>query len=652
MTVHRLPPFRGSPKVTPTELPVVKPGQPSAAPRPPLESKRAPVLQLDPREVGPAPTASRGLSCVVEHFEGTHHADGTRTPRDAQYQVEQRIRVPKRADFAIDGLSKLEAAGAQRLYDAEVSITRPDGTTATINLMRAANDSVPVDDFYLALEAILAKHTFDLDASHATALGLTMPAGATTVPLTGAAVLAAIDATIAEAVKLADSPSPEAAPIPNETPAVRAHFLTMLKRFAIQAVFHSRDLTTVHVAMGHDPKQSKPLDETMRHDLVESAPLADLAWQLERRPHDPWMDAWLRTEVRRQAPKLLDGLSADPKALYALVQQHPELSFNCSALNPHNLVAMFRWGDSREDCNVLIDPHRLSPHHNGSSTTDIDFQQRAINFLSHHMPREHMGVRHEQRGDWDSKDAAGRLVPFGKLEHAFKTDHAITGSTVLQAIAREGARFYRAAEEQGFTVPWQKLAVPGAVEFVQLDSAYQTLQSTNRVADDLWATQQRLAIEALGKATPKAAAEGRRLLESLTSLSSSSSSPQVELVTAGFATFTASVTEAADRPLVTALGLAAVARLTQLSPASAETVERFVAAAEVVEDTLYAFEPTLAPKEGRLFIGLDTALGLRRQLEQLSVAATEARAANDGSTSLVYERWQQVLTGGFASLAH
>lgn len=616
-----------------------------------VEAQQRPPVMLEAKQATVAPQATRGLPGVIEYYEGTHHAEGERTPRDQQYQAVTRVKVEKRADFAVDGLSKLLRAGGKPIYDRDVVITRPDGSTARINLMKATNDSVPVDDFYLALEEILRAQVFPLDAAHATALGLAFPPGVDHVDLLGSTVLDAIDATIDQAVSLSEKVPPAAAPIPNDSPALRENFLKMLKRFAIQAVFHSRDLTTVHTAMGHDPKREKQLDETLRHDLVEPAPLKDLVWQLERRPHDGWMDAWVRAEVQRQAPELLVGLSDAPRALYELVKAHDELTFNCSALNPHNLVAMFRWGDSREDCNVLIDPHRLSPHHNGSSKSDVDFQQRAINFLSHHMPREHMGVRHEQRGEWDSRGPRGEVVPFGKLEAAFKTDAAISGSTVLQQIARDGARFFRAAEDQGFTVPWQKLKVPGAVEFVQLDSAYQTLQANNRVADDLWVTQRAVAEAASARAPVATAVRARYLLDGLDHLSAATPPARLQGLEASLAELFARATDA-DRDLVVALGLAAVARLTQCAPSSVETTDRFVPVAESIEDVLYRLEPRLAPKDGRLFIGAETAHLLRERLDALPKAAQEARAASDASTALVYESWSQLLRGGFASVAH
>ncbi|MBX7097006.1 MAG: hypothetical protein K1X89_04765 [Myxococcaceae bacterium] len=672
MALKTVDPHRGnrslSARATPSPTPTAKKSSPAArgrrpAAEPSVAPASPPATALTGTSHTVTPFAGKGLEAVghdaygpvVGEYVGTHHAESVRTPRDERYQAAQERHVPKRADFALQGLSLLQRAGERPIYDRPVNITRADGTTASINLMKAANDSIDVDDFYLALEEVLRTENFSLSPTHASWLGLEAAKGATTVPVSGATILSAIDATIAEAVRLSEKSPPEAAPIPSDSPAMRENFLKMLKRFAIQAVFHSRDLTTVHVAMGHDPKKEKQLNETLKHDLVEWAPLKDLVWQLERRPHDPWMDQWLRSEVAQRLPSLVADLPADrlltkdeTRWLYARVKAS-DLTFNCSALNPHNLTAMFRWGDAREDCNVLIDPHRLSPHHNGSSQNDVDFQQRAINFLSHHMPREHMGVRHEQRGEWDTKAADGTVVPFGKLEAAFATDPAIRQSTLLQQIARDGAHFFRAAEEAGFTVPWQKMKVPGTTEFVQLDAAYQTLQSNNTMADDLVVSHTKAAAAALPATTPGMAQKVTALLKEMDALTPGSDPAHVER---SFAALVGAGTRAADHLAVAEVGQALLARLTQLSPGSLKTVDTFVPAAERVEAKLYAFAPELAPTEGHLFLSHDTAHAMRARLDGLAQAAADSRAKGDSSSAQVYADWQRLLEGGFTSVAH
>ncbi len=281
------------------------------------------------------------------YWEGTHEAHGSRSPNDVNYHEPQFRRIAKRADFEIHGLKLLEAA-MPKTFDKEVTITRADGTKATINLMKAADNSVKVDDFYAVLEEVLKRETFELTSEHMRDLGLQPPAGNGVHKVTGVQILQLVDQTIAEAERLSKKNPPEAAPMRGESAAQVNDFKQALRRFAIQTVFHSTDLTKIHTAMGFDPKSNPGMSETLKHDLVEWAPLKDLVWQLSRRPHDAWMDNWVRAEVQRQAPHLLEGITTTEQ-LYQLVEQHPELKFNCSALNPHFMVAMYSWGDSRED---------------------------------------------------------------------------------------------------------------------------------------------------------------------------------------------------------------------------------------------------------------------------------------------------------------
>ena len=258
------------------------------------------------------------------YWVGKHHAGGNRSPRDASYQgdsAHEIFRIAKRVDFATAGLTQLEKAGVKPLFAQDVTITRADGSRQSINLLKAKNNSVPVDTFYAAIEKLLEKHTFSLDAEHAASLGLPASRGINRV--TGKAVLGRIDATLLEAVRLADKTNPEAAPIPNHSKVARKQYLTALRRFMVQTVLHTMDLTKVHTAMGFNPKKVPQLNETLKHDLVERVPLKDLAWQLERRVHEPWTENWLRAEIQAQRPELLKG-NETAAELSALAMNNPE----------------------------------------------------------------------------------------------------------------------------------------------------------------------------------------------------------------------------------------------------------------------------------------------------------------------------------------
>ncbi len=296
---------------------------------------------------------------------------------------------------------------------------------------------------------------------------------------------------------------------------------------------------------------------------------------------------------------------------------------------------------------MLMDPHRLSPHHNANSQEDIDFQKRAVNFLSHHMPREHMGVRHEARGDWE------------KLDHALTTDPAIRDSTLLKAIAQDAAKFYKAAETAGFTVPWQKLEVPEAVHFVQFDSAYQALQVNNKAADDLYLKRTKTVQAELGGASVGVRQAANALMDAMAALRNDADERTVRLlITAASAELKSLFAAAraqgndADKKIATALGEALVARFTQLSARSVQMTELYLPAASKAEQALYDFEPSLKPEEGQMFLQMEQARAFRALLDELPRAAERAIQAGDSSTAQVYRNWTDILQGGFASIAH
>lgn len=586
------------------------------------------------------------------YWEGKHHAGGNRSPRDASYQgdtANEIFRIARHADFAITGLTYLKKAGVEPLFAKDVTLTLGNGSRQVINLMKAKNDSVPVDTFYAAVEKLIEKHTFSLDAEHTASLGLPASRGMNRV--TGKTVLKRIDATLDEAVRLADKANPEAAPIPNHSKVARKQYLTAMRRFMIQTVLHTMDLTKVHTAMGFNSKKYPQLNETLKHDMVERVPLKDLAWQLERRVHEPWMENWLRAEIKAQRSDLLKG-NETAAELYAIALNNPELTFNCSALNPHYTTAMYRWGDSREDANSLMDPHRLSPHHNGNSAQPVDFQKRAVNFLSHHMPREHMGIRHESRGSWDT----AKPGDFGKLEHALSTDPAIRESDILKSIARDASRFFRAMEEKGFAVPWHKLKVPDAPEFVRLDGAYQALQNNNKAADVLYAKQSIAAKKALAHVSAAVAEQGRALLKKIEELSAKSHGTQltepVAQVSEQFFQLVQTSVSLEDKALASALGQTAIARFTQLSGRTVESTRVFTQAAEALEPVLFTAAPELKPQAGHLFMSADNAIANRVKLNDLAAAAKSSAAAGDASTAQTYRNWLRVMAEGFPSVAN
>ena len=307
---------------------------------------------------------------------------------------------------------------------------------------------------------------------------------------------------------------------------------------------------------------------------------------------------------------------------------------------------------TREDANGLMDPHRLSPHHNGNSAQPVDFQQRAVNFLSHHMPREHMGIRHESRGSWD----AVKPGDFGKLEHALATDPAIRESDILKSIARDAARYFRAMEEKGFAVPWQKMKVPNAPEFVRLDGAYQALQNNNKAADVLYAKQSAAAKKAFSTASASIASQGRALLGKIEGLSAKGHGAQltgpVEQVSEQFSRLAKAAASAEDKAVASALGQTAIARFTQLSGRTVEGTRVYARAAEALEPVLFDAVPEFKPQTGHLFMSAENAVTNRVKLNDLAAAAKSSAAEGDASTAQTYRNWLRVLAEGFPSVAN
>ncbi len=109
---------------------------------------------------------------------------------------------------------------------------------------------------------------------------------------------------------------------------------------------------------------------------------------------------------------------------------------------------MFKWGDAKQGKQNAIDAHRLSPHHLGNTENSVDWVERAANFVIHHVPREHHGIRHEPLGE------------LSQLEERMATDSAIKSSEIGKAIARDVAKLCEMLEKEGKIVPWYLLKVP------------------------------------------------------------------------------------------------------------------------------------------------------------------------------------------------
>ncbi|CAM2069516.1 hypothetical protein SCOR_29355 [Sulfidibacter corallicola] len=215
-------------------------------------------------------------------------------------------------------------------------------------------------------------------------------------------VLERIDAVMVEAEALAEEGRADTPPLDRDG----------WRRGMILSWIHSRDMTTIQAAMGY------PKVLTGRHDLEEFA----LGKHLKGRLHSA--DPWYRDYV----------LGLDDEAL-----------INVGFYNAHISASMFKWGDNKSGTQNGMDAHRLSDHHIGTDEYPLDLIEKGVNFVVHHMPREHYGIRHEPKAPWDL------------LEYRLVHDHSTADSEVLRHIARDAAAIIRMLEDAGKITPWQLL---------------------------------------------------------------------------------------------------------------------------------------------------------------------------------------------------
>lgn len=187
------------------------------------------------------------------------------------------------------------------------------------------------------------------------------------------------------------------------------------RRGIILSWCHSRDLELVHEALGH------PRFLISRHDVDELV----LAVHLKKTAAQA--DKWYKDYVA----------SLDEGAW-----------INVGFFNPNISASLYKWGDARHGVQNAMDAHRLSAHHQGTPEAPLDWVERAVNFVVHHIPREHWGIRHEPRGS------------YADLEDRLADDPAIKDASIGKVIARDATRMFELLEARGFVVPWGLLKVP------------------------------------------------------------------------------------------------------------------------------------------------------------------------------------------------
>jgi hypothetical protein len=204
------------------------------------------------------------------------------------------------------------------------------------------------------------------------------------------------------------------------------------RRGILLSWLHARDLAVILDALGH------PRDVANVHDVEEFA----LGKRLKERlgSADPWYRDWV-------------------------LSLPDEARINVGFFNPHLAASMFKWGDAKSGVQNAMDAHRLAAHHVGTPEAPLEWMERAANFVVHHIPREHLGIRHEPRGEWSD------------LEKRLHEDPAINRSVVGQQIARDAAHLASLLEREGKIIPWQLLRVPAGVQPQQVEHAMLVFRS-------------------------------------------------------------------------------------------------------------------------------------------------------------------------------
>lgn len=218
-------------------------------------------------------------------------------------------------------------------------------------------------------------------------------------------VLARIDAVISAGTALAARGLADTPPLePREW-----------RRGMILSWSHARDLAVILDALGH------PRATANHHDVDEVVLANRLKQKLDSA--DQWYIDYVTT---------LDNGAW----------------INIGFFNPHLSASMYKWGDAKQGKQNAMDAHRFSPHHLGNPESPVDWIERAANFVIHHIPREHRGIRHEPRGEYT------------QLEARLAVDPSIKNSEIGKAIARDVAALCALLEAEGKIVPWGQLAVP------------------------------------------------------------------------------------------------------------------------------------------------------------------------------------------------
>jgi hypothetical protein len=276
------------------------------------------------------------------------------------------------------------------------------------------------------------------------------------------------------------------------------------------------------------------------------------------------------------------------------------------------------------DIQTVMSALGFPPGNAGEIVGGLAWVEKAVNFLQHHMPREHFGVRHLPRGEWDN------------LEHALATDTAINHSEIGKAIARDAATVWQQLELEGKVVPWQKLKRPEGANDANIQRSFETLQSQNALGDKSYAKYDAV-LSTLVRPNSDVSAT---VLTKVQAMRAGLSDPaKLEAVRSGallepWKQLNSDVNHkgtANEKKVVQALGEAIAARSAQVSVANESNATKLSAVIAEFETLLGHAEPQYFPV-AELLRSIDT-------MNTLPTVIQQAKDINDLSAATVYGTW-------------
>lgn len=188
-----------------------------------------------------------------------------------------------------------------------------------------------------------------------------------------------------------------------------------IRDFLVKLALHARDLNIVMEIMGY------PKDKDEIHDLYE---LIDVSSLNMTGSFSCWYQRWLRSLPQ-------DGV------------------VNIGALNPNLTASFYTWStDTGREMQDAMHAHRFSKHHNNPKKIE-DIIEHAVNFVMHHVPLEHFGVR----GEGYNHKADECFVEQEMLKH-----YRIRNSTIEIPIGKDAFRLIVFLQKELIITPWGKLS--------------------------------------------------------------------------------------------------------------------------------------------------------------------------------------------------